>query len=257
MLTPAVPSWSVPENRFVGEIAKSYDQPGTAMWDEGILETTADCLVELADGGAAMEFAIGTGRVAVPLAARGVPVTGIELSADMLTVLRSKPEAAGIKAVEGDMAVTFVEGDFSLVYLVFNTITNLTSQDEQVACFENAARHLLPGGRFVIETYVPALRQLPPGNPGVPFTLTDDYVGIDDYIDRTHRQISRSRHFNRLPDGTFSEFTAPFRYVWPSELDLMARIAGMTLEHRWAWWDRSPFTGESNFHVSVWHLPPA
>ena len=247
----------MPENRFVGEIARNYDQPGTVMWDDGVLEVTADCLVELADGGAALEFAIGTGRVAVPLAARGVPVTGIELSADMLAVLQSKPEATAIEAFEGDMAVTFVEGDFSLVYLVFNTITNLTSQDEQVACFKNAARHLRPGGRFVIETYVPALRQLPPGNPGVPFTLTDDYIGIDDYIDRTHKQISRSRHFNRLPDGTFSEFTAPFRYVWPSELDLMARIAGMKLEHRWAWWDRSPFTSESTFHVSVWRLPPA
>jgi SAM-dependent methyltransferase len=133
------------------------------MWDDGVLKATADCLVELADGGAALEFAIGTGRVALPLAARGVPVTGIELSADMLAVLRSKPEATGIRAVEGDMAVAFAEGDFSLVYLVFNTITNLTSQDEQVACFENAARHLRPGGRFVIETYVPALRQLPPG----------------------------------------------------------------------------------------------
>ncbi len=173
----------------------------------------------------------------------------------MLAVLRSKPEASVIKAVEGDMAVTFVEGEFSLVYLVFNTISNLTTQDEQVACFENAARHLRSGGRFVIELNVPNLRQLPPGSPGVPFALTEDYIGIDDFIDRTHKQISRSRHFNRLPDGSFSEFTAPFRYVWPAELDLMARIAGMTLEHRWAWWDRSPFTGESRSHVSVWRLP--
>jgi SAM-dependent methyltransferase len=223
----------VPENRFVGEIARTYDQPGTGMFADGVLEATVDCLVELADGGAAMEFAIGTGRVAVPLAARGVPVVGIELSADMLDVLRSKPEASGIAAVEGDMAVTFVEGEFSLVYLVFNTITNLTTQDEQVACFENAARHLRPGGRFVIETNVPGLRRLPPGNSGVAFALTEDYIGIDDFIDRTHKQISRSRHFNRLPDGSFREFTAPFRYVWPAELDLMARIASMTLEHRW------------------------
>jgi len=166
-----------------------------------------------------------------------------------------KPEASDITAVEGDMAVTFVEGEFSLVYLVFNTIMNLTSQDEQVACFENAARHLRPGGRFVIENRVPGLRQLPPGNAGVPFAVTEDYIGIDDFIDRTHKQISRSRHFNRRRDGSFSEFTAPFRYVWPAELDLMARIAGMTLEHRWAWWDRSPFTGESPWHVSVWRLP--
>jgi SAM-dependent methyltransferase len=245
----------VPENRFVGEIARTYDQPGTGMWDEGVLGATVDCLVELSDGGAAMEFAIGTGRVALPLSARGVHVTGIELSADMLAVLRSKPEAREIKTVEGDMAVTFVEGGFSLVYLVFNTISNLTLQDEQVACFENAARHLRPGGRFVVECQVPGLRQLPPGSLGVPFALTEDYIGIDDFLDRTHKQISRSRHFRRLSDGTFSEFTAPFRYVWPAELDLMARIAGMTLEHRWAWWDRSPFTGESGLHVSVWRLP--
>jgi SAM-dependent methyltransferase len=252
---PVGPSWNVPENRFVGEIARSYDQPGTGMFAGGVLEATVDCLVELAEDGAAMEFAIGTGRVAVPLTARGVPVVGIELSADMLAVLRAKPEASAITAVEGDMAVTYVEGEFSLVYLVFNTITNLTSQDEQVACFENAARHLRPGGRFVIENGVPALRRLPPGNPGVPFTVTEDYLGIDDFIDTTHKQISRSRHFHRNPDGTFREFTAPFRYVWPAELDLMARIAGMTLEHRWTWWDRSPFTGESGMHVSVWRLP--
>jgi SAM-dependent methyltransferase len=247
----------VPENRFVGEIATTYDQPGTGMFADEVLNATVDCLVELAGGGAAMEFAIGTGRVAVPLAARGVPVTGIELSADMLAVLRSKPEASNITAVEGDMAVTFVEGEFSLVYLVFNTISNLTAQDEQVACFQNAARHLRPGGRFVIENGVPGLRRLPPGNAGVPFALTEDYIGIDDFIDRTHRQISRSRHFYRRDDGSFREFTAPFRYVWPAELDLMARIAGMTLEHRWAWWDRSPFTGESLSHVSVWRLPEA
>ena len=227
------------------------------MFAEDVLEATVDCLVELTGGGAALEFAIGTGRVAVPFAARGVAVAGIELSADMLAVLRSKPEASDITAVEGDMAVTFVEGEFSLVYLVFNTITNLTSQDEQVACFENAARHLRPGGRFVIENRVPGLRQLPPGNLGVPFAVTEDYIGVDDFIDRTHKQISRSRHFKRRRDGSFSEFTAPFRYVWPAELDLMARIAGMTLEHRWSWWDRSPFTGESPSHVSVWRLPDA
>jgi SAM-dependent methyltransferase len=247
----------VPENRFVGEIATTYDQPGQGMFSDAVLEATVASLVELADGGPAMEFAIGTGRVAIPLAARGVPVTGIELSSDMLGVLRSKPDASNITAVEGDMAVTFVEGEFSLVYLVFNTITNLTSQDEQVACFENAARHLCPGGRFVIETNVPALRRLPPGNAGVPFAITEDYIGLDDFIDRTHKQISWSRHFNRRSDGSFSEFTAPFRYVWPAELDLMARIAGMTLEHRWGWWDRSPFTGESPLHVSVWRLPQA
>jgi SAM-dependent methyltransferase len=227
------------------------------MFADDVLEVTVDCLVEFSGGGSAMEFAIGTGRVAIPLAARGISVSGIELSADMLAILRAKSEASSITTVEGDMTVTFVEGGFSLVYLVFNTITNLTSQDEQVACFENAARHLRPGGRFVIENGVPALRQLPPGNLGVPFAMTEDYIGIDDFIDRTHNQISRSRHFYRRDDGSFREFTASFRYVWPAELDLMARIAGMKLEHRWAWWDRSPFTGESLSHVSVWRLPDA
>jgi SAM-dependent methyltransferase len=246
---------AVPENRFVGEVARSYDERSAAMFAPEVLDRTVDCLAELADGGPALEFAIGTGRVAVPLAARGIETAGIELSGDMLAELRAKPEAAGIRAVEGDMAVTHVEGDFSLVYLVFNTITNLTTQDEQVACFENAARHLRPGGRFVIENGVPGLRRLPPGNPAVPFAVAEDYIGIDDYIDRTHVQISRSRHFYRRHDGTFREFSAPFRYVWPSELDLMARIAGMSLEHRWAGWDRSPFTGESPSHVSVWRRP--
>ena len=224
------------------------------MFADHVLEATVNSLVELSNGGAAMEFAIGTGRVAIPLAARGITVAGIELSADMLAELKSKPGASDITAVEGDMALTLVEGEFSLVYLVYNTITNLTSQDEQVACFQNAARHLHPGGRFVIENGVPALRRLPPGSSGVPFTLTEDYIGIEDFMDNTHKQISRSRHFVRRPDGSFGEFTAPFRYVWPAELDLMARIAGMTLEHRWAWWDRSEFTGESPSHVSVWRL---
>jgi SAM-dependent methyltransferase len=226
----------------------------TGIHSPEAVDPVVHCLLELAEGGPALEFAIGTGRIGVPLAQRGVAVSGIEISADMLAVLRAKPEASDIVAVEGDMAVTRVDGEFALVYLVFNTITNLTTQDEQVACFENAARHLRPGGRFVIENGVPALRRLPPGNAAVPFTITEDYLGIDDYTDRTHNQISRSRHFHRRKDGTFREYSAPFRYVWPSELDLMARIAGMTLEHRWADWDRSPFTNESESHVSVWRV---
>ena len=242
----------MPENRFVGKIARTYDQRSAGMSAPEILSPAVDCLVALADGGPALEFAIGTGRVAVPLAARGVEVAGIELSADMLAELRAKREAANIRAVEGDMAVARIDGAFSLVYLVFNTITNLTSQDEQVACFENAARHLRSGGRFVIENGVPNLRRLPPGSAAVPFAVTDDYLGIDDFIDQTHRQISRSRHFLRGRDGHFREFSSPFRYVWPAELDLMARIAGLTLEHRWADWDRSQFTSESPSHVSVW-----
>ena len=242
----------MPENRFVGDIARTYDQRSARMFAPEVLDPTVARLAELAEGGPTLEFAIGTGRVALPLAARGVEVAGIELSTDMLAALRTKPGGSDIQTVAGDMAVTRIDGAFSLVYLVFNTITNLTTQDEQVACFENAARHLRPGGRFVIENGVPALRRLPPGNPGVPFAITEDYIGIDDFIDRTHKQLSRSRHFHREPDGSFSEFTAPFRYVWPSELDLMARIAGMGLEYRWADWNRTPFTGDSETHVSVW-----
>jgi SAM-dependent methyltransferase len=242
----------MPENRFVGEVARTYDETVAHMFAPEKIGPTVECLESLAEGGRVLEFALGTGRVALPLAARGVDVSGIELSADMLVEFRRAVGADAVHAAQGDMATTRVGGEFSLVYLVFNTITNLTTQDEQVACFENAARHLAPGGRFVIENGVPALRRLPPGAVGVPFTITEDYIGLDDFVDRTHLQISRSRHFRRTADGTFDEFTAPFRYVWPSELDLMARIAGMTLEHRWAGWDRSLFTGDSPSHVSVW-----
>ena len=246
----------MPENRFVGEVARTYDETSAGMFTPDVLDPAVDCLESLAQGGRVLEFAIGTGRVALALAARGVDGSGIELSADMLAELRGAPGGADIVAVEGDMATTRVDGEFSLVYLVFNTITNLTTQDEQVACFENAARHLVPGGRFVIENDVPALRRLPPGAVGVPFAVTEDHVAVDDFIDRTHLQISHSRHFVRTGTDTFREFTAPFRYVWPSELDLMARIAGLRLEHRWAGWDRSPFTGDSTSHVSVWRRPP-
>ena len=245
----------VPENLFVGETARTYDQSGSVFAPE-VLGPTVDCLVDLAGEGPCLEFAIGTGRVAVPLAGRGTQVAGIDISADMLAELRAKPEAAGITTVEGDMATTLVDGEFSLVYLVFNTISNLTTQDEQVACFENAARHLRGGGRFLIENGVPDLRRLPPTSGGVPFMVTDDYIGLDQYTDLTHRQLFRSRHLHRHRDGSFREFWVPFRYVWPSELDLMARIAGMSLEHRWTGWDRSPFTGESASAVSVWRLPP-
>ena len=245
----------MPENRFVDDVARNYDRAVAHMFAPDVLDPAVDCLDSLAEGGRVLEFAIGTGRVALPLARRGVDVTGIELSPDMLAALRQAPGGRDIEAVEGDMTTTRVGGEFSLVYLVFNTITNLTTQDEQVACFENATRHLAPGGRFVIENGVPALRSLPPGAVGRPFAVTDDYIGVDDFIDRTHLQISRSRHFHRSTDGTFREFTAPFRYVWPSELDLMARIAGLTLEHRWAGWDRAPFTGDSTSHVSVWRRP--
>ncbi|HLX88256.1 MAG TPA: class I SAM-dependent methyltransferase, partial [Acidimicrobiales bacterium] len=196
-------------------------------------------------------------RVALPLAQRGLEVAGIDISADMLAELRAKPGAEAITVVEGDMATTRVGGEFSLVYLVFNTISNLASQAEQVACFENAARHLQAEGRFVIENGVPNLRRLPPGSSAVPFTVSDDYVGIDEYTDLTHNQLMRSRHLRRRPDGSFQEFWVPFRFVWPSELDLMARLAGMTLEVRWGAWDRSAFTSDSGSAVSVWRRSAA
>jgi SAM-dependent methyltransferase len=242
----------VPENRFVGEVARTYDQTVAGNFAAAVVDPTVDCLVELAAGGPVLEFAIGTGRIAIPLAARDVEVAGIDISADMLAELRAKPGAAGVVAVEGDIATTRIDGEFSLVYLVFNTISNLMTQAEQVACFENAARHLRPGGCFVVENGVPNLRQLPAGATAVPFAVTDGYLGIDEYTDLTHLQLFRSRHFTRGPGGSFAEFSAPFRFVWPSELDLMARLAGMTLEHRWADWRRSPFTSESGSAISVW-----
>jgi SAM-dependent methyltransferase len=211
-------------------------------------------LVDLAEDGPALELAVGSGRIAIPLAASGVAVDGIDISPKAIELIRAHPQGGAVGASVGDISDFALDGTYSLVYLVFNTIMNLTTQDLQVACFENAASHLRPGGRFVIENVVPALRRLPPGNPVVPLAVTEDSISIDDFIDRTHLQISRTRHFSRRPDGTFREFTAPFRYAWPAELDLMARIAGMTLEHRWAGWDRSPFTGESESHVSVWRL---
>jgi SAM-dependent methyltransferase len=212
----------------------------------------ASVLRDLADGGLALELAVGHGRIAIPLAASGVEVDGVDISTKAIELLRAHPKGRAVNACVADMSDFALEREYSLVYLVFNGIMNLTTQDAQVACFENAARHLRSGGRFVIENVVPALRRLPPGNPVVPFAASEDYIGLDDFIDRTHLQISRSRHFVRRRDGTFREFTAPFRYVWPAELDLMARISGMTLQHRWAGWDRTPFSGESESHVSVW-----
>jgi SAM-dependent methyltransferase len=212
-------------------------------------------LRDFVDDGPVLELAVGHGRIAIPLAASGVDVDGIDISPKAIELIQAHPNGAAVNASVADISDFALDRKYMLVYLVFNGIMNLTTQDQQVACFEHAARHLRPGGRFVIENVVPALRRLPPGNPAVPFAVSDDYIGIDDFIDRTHHQLSRSRHFWRQPDRTFREFAAPFRYAWPSELDLMARIAGMTLEHRWAGWDRAPFTGESESHVTVWRLP--
>ena len=243
----------MPEDHFGESVAAVYDEGAHAMFAPEVLGPTVDLLAELAGDGPALEFAIGTGRVALPLAARGVPVSGIELSTAMAGRLQAKPGAERTSVTIGDMATTRIAGRFRLVYLVFNTIGNLTTQDEQVACFANAAAHLEPGGAFLIEVGVPDLRRLPPGEDARVFANAPGYVGYDRYVDFVVQQAV-SHHF--VADGTVvSNSTTPFRYVWPSELDLMAKLAGMTLQHRWAGWDRSPFTGDSTCHVSVWKKP--
>jgi SAM-dependent methyltransferase len=240
----------VPQDHFGDAAAAHYDEGSGPEFDPAVIRSTVDLLAELAGAGAALEFAVGTGRVALPLAARGVPVSGIEFSTAMAEQLRLKDDEQRITVTIGDMATTRVNGTFRLVYLVFNTIGNLTTQDEQVACFANAAAHLEPRGCFVVEVGVPDLRRLPPGEDARVFSHTPGYVGYDRYTDLVAQQAT-SHHFAVSRAGT-REFRMPFRYVWPSELDLMARLAGMSLRDRWAGWDRSPFTGESTSHVSVW-----
>jgi SAM-dependent methyltransferase len=232
----------VSEGFFGERVAAHYDERSGAAPDAVI-----DRLHELAGDGTALEFAIGTGRIAVPLAERGVSVVGVDNSAAMLERLRAKTDA--LEAVVGDMATTQINGEFSLVYLVFNTIFNLTTQDAQIACFANAARHLRPRGHFVIETGVPALQSLPLGQTVLPFRADPDGFSFDVYDVVT--QNFSSQHFY-IADGELEAHPVEFRYAWPSELDLMARLAGMRLEHRWAGWEREPFTHLSLSHVSVY-----
>ena len=237
------------------DAAQRYDTPGTGMFAPEVLGPTVDRLVELATGGRALELAIGTGRVAVPLAERGVPVIGIELSAPMVDRLRTKVDEATVPVVLGDMATSRAPGEFTLVYLVFNTISNLLTQAEQVACFRNAARHLAPGGRFVIELWVPDLRRLTPGQQATVFGSEPGYIGLDTYD--VLQQHVVSHHF-RFGDGTQARlFRSPHRYIWPAELDLMAQLAGFELESRHADWAGAEFTAESRSHVSVYRLPSA
>ena len=231
---------------FAGDVASRYD----ASTAEREVEPVVELLAELAGEGAALELGIGTGRIALPLAERGVPVHGIDLSPDMVAQLRAKPGGDRIPVTIGDFATTRVDGTFTLAYLVFNTINNLTTQEAQLASFRNVAAHLAPGGCFVIEVIVPALRQLPPGERIRAFTVTPAHLGFDEYVDLAE-QISVSHHY-WVVDGRLDTFSAPFRYVWPSELDLMARLAGMTRRERWAGWNREPFTDDSPSHVSVW-----
>jgi SAM-dependent methyltransferase len=237
------------EDHFGGKIAERYDESSADMFDPAVVDPVVDFLAELAGEGAALELGIGTGRIALPLSLRGVCVSGIDLSDDMVAQLRAKPGAEQIEVTIGDFATTKVDGTFSLAYLVFNTINNLTTQDAQAACFRNVAEHLEPGGCFVIEVGVPGLRTLPPGKRFQVFDFSGTHIGIDEYDVANQGLIS---HHLSLADGKWELVSMPFRSVSPGELDMMARHAGMRLRERWSGWKREPFTSESTKHVSVW-----
>jgi SAM-dependent methyltransferase len=237
----------LPENYFGEDVAARYDAE-TAGFEPEVLDPTVDFLSQLARGGSALELGIGTGRVAVPLAQRGVRVEGIDLSPEMVAQLRAKAEAKDIAVTIGDFATTKVDGTFTLVYLVCNTIMNLTTQEAQVACFQNVAAHLEPGGCFVIEVGLPDLK----GEKLRIFDFSETHVGIDEYDVESQGLVSH--HFTKR-EGNFEYSWGPFRYVWPSELDLMAQLAGMRPRERWSGWKREPFTSESTKLVGVWEKP--
>ena len=242
----------MPTNHFDEPVAATYDDLSAAMFAPEVLEPTVEVLAGLAGpGGAALELAVGTGRVALPLAQRGVRVHGIDLSPAMLRRLRAKPGADQVSAAQGDMTSTRLEHRFDLVYVVFNTVGNVTTQDGQVAVFTNAAAHLERGGCFLVEVGVPNLQAVPPGERFHVHSRTEDYLGVDEYDVVTQQMWS---HHHRFTGEEGRRTSIPFRYVWPGELDLMARLAGMRLVHRWGGWDRSPFTALSTSHVSVWRL---
>jgi SAM-dependent methyltransferase len=237
---------------FDERVAARYDESSGEEFDEAAIEQAVDFLHELAGSGRALELAIGTGRIALPLAQRGVPVHGIDMSKAMVARLRAKPGGEDIGVTIGDFATTKVDGSFSLAYLVFNTIMNLTTQAQQVACFRNVAAHLEPGGRFVIEVMVPDLQRLPRGETFRPFHVSPTKWGIDEYD--VVKQGLISHHYD-IVDGRVEQVSMPFRYAWPAEYDLMAQLAGMTLRERWGGWKREPFTAESEKHVSIWEKP--
>jgi SAM-dependent methyltransferase len=258
----------MPDTYFDGWIAERYEALWPELFEPGVVEPAVRFLAELAaptggpgtrgtsaelaGTGPALEFGIGTGRIALPLRRRGVRVHGIELSDAMVARLRAQPGGSDVGVTTGDFASVTVGDAFRVVYLVRNTITNLTSQDEQVAAFRNAAAQLAPGGCFVIENYVPALQRLPPGETVHVFAASPEHLGFEDYD--VAAQIAISHHYWVI-DGQLKTFSSPHRYVWPSELDLMARLAGMSLRERWGDWNRAPFTGRSRSHVSVWEKP--
>jgi len=239
----------VPENYFDERIAGSYEAKWPELFEPAVVNPTVNVLSDLAGTGSALELGIGTGRIALPLSRRGLPVHGIELSPAMVAEMRTKPGGDNIGVTIGDFATTAVDGRFTLAYLIRNTIMNLTTQDQQVACFRNVAAHLEPGGCFVIEVMVPELQRLPPGETVHAFAVTPSHLGFEEYDVAT--QIAVSHHY-WVVDGRLETLSAPFRYVWPSELDLMALLAGMTLRERWSNWNREPFTRDSRQHVSVW-----
>jgi SAM-dependent methyltransferase len=243
----------MPEDYFGEDVAARYDESEGDTSDSATVDSIVDFLVDLAGDGAALELGIGTGRIALPLSQRGVRVHGIDLSTAMVARLRAKPGSEDVGVTIGNFATTTVEGTFSLAYLVFNTIMNLTTQDAQVACFQNVAAHLAPGGCFVIEVGVPDLQRLPPGETFRPFHVSARHIGFDEYD--VARQGLISHHYTAGADGNLEPYSIPFRYVWPAELDLMARLAGMTLRDRFSGWKREPFTSESATHVSVWEKP--
>jgi len=239
----------MPEDHFGERVAERYDESSPEMFDAEVVDPTVDFLADLAGEGAALELGIGTGRIALPLSQRGIPVHGIDLSGAMVARLRAKPGGDAIPVAIGDFATTTVEGTFTVAYLVFNTINNLTTQEEQVACFQNVAAHLEPGGCFVIEVGIPQLQRLPAGETVRPFDVSPHHLGFDEYDIASQGLIS---HHYSLVGGVWEAGSTPFRYVWPAELDLMARLAGMRLRERWSGWKREPFTSESRKHVSVW-----
>jgi SAM-dependent methyltransferase len=243
-----------PDGHFGERVAATYDESAAEMFEPGAVDAAADFLAGLAGGDRALELGIGTGRIALPLARRGVPVHGIDLSRAMVARLRAKPGGDAIGVTIGDFATTRVDATFSVAYLVFNTIMNLTTQAAQVACFRNVAAHLEPGGCFVIEVHVPELRRLPPGQNVVPFHVSPTRWAFDVYDVATQ---AMSSNYVEVADGRGEYTSIPFRYVWPAELDLMAQLAGLRLRERWGGWTREPFTSESRQHVSVWESPPA
>jgi SAM-dependent methyltransferase len=241
------------EDGYFGErVAARYDESSAQMFDPAVVDPAVGILAELAGSGRALELGIGTGRIALPLAGRGVPVHGIDLSRAMVARLRGKPGGEQIGVTIGDFATTRVDGTFTLAYLVFNTIMNLTTQAQQVTCFRNVAAHLQPSGCFVIEVMIPDLRRLPPGQNALPFEVSPTRWAFDLYDTATQ---AMSSNYIEIDSGRCTCSTFPFRYVWPAELDLMAQLAGLRLRDRWGGWAREPFSSDSRQHVSVWEKP--